>query len=225
MNKTNISQKWISPLERIGYTAASNNLNMNIIMSISPDLQKHLQRLFESFCTGIRSVKSVNPKQYLKEKGLDFHKLNLGFCSGQFHHRKDDEWRQPFIELGVLTPSSAPVNDPSRKAYTCFGAYSVVFPLMDQQNKIVNLFAIRIKLEQEKEEYLNTFGLYPNYPSVLTRRLYVTSTVVEAASIVQSATLDSREAVIALHNGEWLEQHSQLIQELDQLEEIILIKN
>jgi len=215
----------ISPLETIGYTAAIKTFNMDKSTQVTPELQKHLKRLFESFCTGIRSVKAVKPKHYLEEKGLDYRKLNIGFCSGQFHHRKSEEWRKPYIDLGILTPSKAPVNYPSRKAYTCFGFYSVVFPLMNQQNQIVNLFAIRIKLAQQKEEYLNTEGVYPCYPSLLTRRLYITSTIIEAASIVQSGTLDSRESVIALNNGNWLPQHKELISGLEQLEEIIRVKN
>jgi len=225
MNEINISQKWISPLERIGYTAPLKNLNMRNETTITSELQKHLERLFESFCTGIRSSKAVKPKEYLEQKGLDFKKLNIGFCSGQFHHRKSKEWREPYLNLGILTKSTAPVNHPDRVSYTCFGAYGVVFPLLDVQGRTVNLFAIRIKLESEKQEYLNSAGIYPYYPSPLTRRLFVTSTVVDAASIIQSDTLDSREAVIALHDGKWLPQHNNVVQGLEMLEEVIILKN
>lgn len=220
-NKT----QWVSPLKRIGYTAPIKTVKMQQTNTLLPELQQHLQRLWESFNTGIRSVKAVKPKQYLEDKGLDYQQLNIGFCSGQFHHRKDDAWRQPYIELGILTPSDAPVNHVDRKAYTCFGTYSVVFPLKDVAGKIVNLFAIRIKMASAPEEYLNNLGIYPCYPPPLTRRLYITSTLMDAASIIQANVLDSREAVIALHDGKWLPQHSSIIQDLEMLEEVILIKN
>lgn len=192
--------------------------------ALRTDLQQHLQRLFESFTTGIRSGKTVEPRKYLESIGLDYQKLNLGFSSGQFHHRKDDAWRQPFVELGVLKPSDAPVNQPGRVAYTCFGFYGVVFPMKDYLGKIVNLYAIRFRLENPVHQYLNTFGIYPGYPPPLTRRLYVTTTVLEAASLIQSDVLEGREAVIALLDGEWLDQHNDVIRGLEELEEIIFIK-
>lgn len=191
--------------------------------ALRPDLQQHLQRLFESFTTGIRSVKTVQPRKYLESISLDYQKLNIGFSSGQFHHRKPDEWRQPYIELGVLSPSDTPLNSPDRVAYTCFGFYGVVFPMKDYLGKIVNMYAVRFKLESPVHQYLNSFGIYPGYPPPMTRRLYVTTTVVEAASIIQSDVLDGREAVIALHDGKWLEQHNQVIQGLEELEEIIFL--
>ena len=221
----NNPEKWISPLERIGYARPSKPKNMTPKTTMDNELQPHLERLFDSFCTGIRSKKAVKPKQYLQAHGLEYHKLNIGFNSGQFHHRKDDVWRQPYIDMGILTPSDALVNRPELKAYTCFGTYGVVFPLKDPTGKVVNLFAIRINLETEKEEYLNEEGIYPEYPSPLTRTLFITPTVMEAASILQSGTLEGKEAVMALQDGKWLPQHDQAIKDLDRLEHVILLKN
>lgn len=218
------SKLWVSPLKRIGYYAPSNPVKKARMKTLRTDLQQHLGRLFESFTTGIRSVKTVEPRKYLESIGLDYQKLNIGFSSGQFHHRKDDAWRQPFVELGVLTPSDAPVNQPDRVAYTCFGFYGVVFPMKDYLGKIVNMYAIRFRLETPAHQYLNSFGIYPGYPPPLTRRLYVTTTVLEAASLIQSDVLEGREAVVALHDGLWLGQHDDVIRGLEELEEIIFIK-
>lgn len=221
---TENTKQWISPLNRIGYTAALNPKSKFRMKTLRPDLQQHLQRLFESFTTGIRSVKTVEPRKYLESLALDYQKLNIGFSSGQFHHRKDDAWRQPYVELGVLKPSDVPVNSPDRVAYSCFAFYGLVFPMKDYLGKIVNMYAVRFKLESPVYQYLNNFGIYPGYPPPLTRRLFVTSSVLEAASIIQSDALDGREAVIALHNGEWLDQHDDVIRGLEELEEIIFIK-
>jgi len=220
-----IDEKWISPLKTIGYTAPISVISMTKAASTNPELQKHLQRLFESFCIGIRSKKTEVPKQYLEKNGLDYQKLNIGFCSGQFHHRKDDEFRKPYLELGVLSPSDAPVNHPDRVAYTCFGTYGVVFPLKNAEGKIVNLYSIRIKTEAKIEQYLNMDGIFPAHPSPLTRRLYITQTIMDAASIIQSDTLENKEAVMALHDGKFLPEHEQVIRNLEMLDEIIIIKN
>nr|WP_315200600.1 hypothetical protein [uncultured Flavobacterium sp.] len=50
---------------------------------------ENLETLFQSFETGIRSVKATKPKEYLKSIGLDYAELRIGFNSGQFHHNRD----------------------------------------------------------------------------------------------------------------------------------------
>lgn len=187
-------------------------------------MKNTLETLFQSFETGIRSSKAIKPKEYLKNIGLDYAELRIGFNSGQFHHRETKESKDEFEALGVLKKSDAGVRQEDLTAYTAFGRYGLIFPLMDKENRIVNYFALRIKLETVKEEYLNSEGIYPVYPNPLTRRLYIAPTVIDCASLMQSKTLENREAVIALHNGELLQQHLEAIKSLPELEEIIIIK-
>jgi hypothetical protein len=188
-------------------------------------MKNTLETLFQSFETGIRSSKAIKPKEYLKNIGLDYADLRIGFNSGQFHHRETQESKDEFEALGVLKKSDAGVRQEDLTAYTVFGGYGLIFPLMDKQNRIVNYFAIRIKLETPKEEYLNSEGIYPAYPSPLTKRLYLAPTVIDCASLMQSKVLENRDAVMAMHNGELLPQHIEAVKSLCELEEIIIIKN
>lgn len=183
-----------------------------------------LETIFRSFETGIRSAKATKPKEYLQRIGLDFNELRIGFNSGQFHHRQTQEIKDHFESLGLITKSNAGVNKDDLTAYTVFGRYGVVFPLVNQKNEIVNFFAIRFNLETPKEEYLNHEGIYPAYPHSLTKKLFVVPTVLDAASLLQSKALENREAVMALHNGKFLTHHQRAIQSLSELEEIIIIK-
>lgn len=185
---------------------------------------ENLESLFQSFETGIRSAKAEKPKEYLKSIGLDYAELRIGFNSGQFHHRKDQEFKDEFEALGMLKKSDAPVRDDTMTAYTAFGKYGLIFPLVDKENRIVNYFALRFRLETPKEEYLNSEGIYPTYPPPMTKRLYIAPTVIDCASLIQSKTLENREAVITLQNGELLPQHLEAIKALYELEEIIIIK-
>jgi hypothetical protein len=185
---------------------------------------KTLESLFLSFETGIRSSKSVKPREYLKEIGLDYNELRIGFNSGQFHHSENQEFKDQFEALGVLKKSNAGVSKEGMTAYTVFGRYGLVFPLLNEQNQIVNFFAIRFELDSPKEEYLNQEGIYPSYPNKNTRKLYVVPTLIDCASLLQSKTLENRESVMALHNGKFLPQHLQAIKALHELEEIIIIK-
>lgn len=186
---------------------------------------ENLETLFQSFETGIRSVKATKPKEYLKSIGLDYTDLRIGFNSGQFHHRKEQEFKDRFEALGVLTKSDVAVQNDEMTAYTVFGRYGVVFPLLDRQNKIVNYYAIRFDLDTIKEDYLNQEGIYPCYPNPLIKRLFLVPTLLDGASLLQSKTLENREAVMSLHNGQLLPQHLEAIKSLLELEEIIIIKN
>ncbi|MFH6935767.1 hypothetical protein [Flavobacterium sp. FlaQc-30] len=185
---------------------------------------ENLETLFQSFETGIRSIKAIKPKNYLKNIGLDYAELRIGFNSGQFHHSKDQEYKDKFEALGVLKKSDAGVREDTLTAYTVFGRYGLIFPLMDKENTIVNYFAVRFDLDTPKEEYLNEKGIYPAYPNALTKRLYIVPTVIDCASLMQSKTLENKESVIALHNGELLPQHLEIIKSLYELEEVIVIK-
>ncbi|MFD2938519.1 hypothetical protein [Flavobacterium notoginsengisoli] len=183
-----------------------------------------LETLFRSFETGIRSAKALKPKEYLKSIGLEYSDLMIGFNSGQFHHRKTLESKDQFEKLGVITKSDAGVRDDSFTAYTVFGRYGLIFPLLDRDNTIVNYFALRFDLDSPKEEYLNQKGIYPAYPHPLTRKLYLAPTVIDCASLIQSRILDQREAVIALHDGELLDEHIEIIKSLYELESIVIFK-
>lgn len=184
----------------------------------------NLNSIFQSFETGIRSAKSVKPKEYLKSIGLDHNQLRIGFNSGQFHHRESQQNKDIYESLGVITKSFAGVNKEGLIAYTVFGKYSIVFPLVNEQNLIVNYFAIRFEMDSPKEEYLNQTGIYPAYPHPLTKRLYIAPCILDCASLLQSKVLDKREEVIALQDGELLPQHHEAIKSLQNLEEIIILK-
>nr|WP_315200584.1 hypothetical protein [uncultured Flavobacterium sp.] len=160
----------------------------------------------------------------MKRLGLDYSELRIGFNSGQFHHRKAQQVKDQLEELGLLTKSVAPVRDDTMTAYTVFGRYGLIFPILGKDNSIVNFFALRFDLDSPKEEYLNEEGIYPAYPHPLTKRLYLVPTLIDCASVLQSKVLDQREAIIALHNGVLLPQHLEAIKSLYELEAIIIIK-
>lgn len=185
---------------------------------------KDLNQLFLSFETGIRSGKADKPKQYLKSIGLDYNNLRIGFNSGQFHHRETQEVKDHYEGLGVLVKSDVGVREKDMTAYTVFGRYGLIFPLTDRKGVIVNYYALRFDMATPQEDYLNGEGLYPSYPHTSTKRLFITPTLMDAASLLQSKALDQREAVLALHNGELLAQHLEAIESLKELEEIIIIK-
>ncbi len=182
-----------------------------------------LKMFFQSCVTGIRSFRAIQPREWLDLKGLNYNDLEIGFSSGQFSHRKSDEFKNQYVSIGLLIPSKAPVRESHLKAFTCFGTYAIVFPLKNEKGEIVNLYSIRIK-SRKQPEFLNSEGIYPAHPSPFTKRLFITSDVLSSASLLQAKVLENRESVIALFSGELRPQHIEAIRKLKQLEEIIFIQ-
>lgn len=189
----------------------------------SSDKGEALKNLYQSFITGINNSKATAPREFLENIELNYQKLHLGFNSGQFHHRKSKEFKAPFIQLGVLKVSDAPTREKDMIGYTVFGDYGVIFPLKDEVGNIVNMYAYRIKLQNPKGEYLNESGLYPAYPNKRTTRLILTENILDAATLIQSDTLENRDAVIALKDGELTQDIKTAIENLVELEQVIIL--
>jgi hypothetical protein len=186
---------------------------------------ENLNTIFQSFEIGIRSIKAVKPRNYLNSIGLDYNEIRIGFNSGQFHHRKPQEIREIYIQLGLLSKSKVRLNKSISESFTVFGNYGIIFPLVNKNKQIVNLFALRFDLSKPSSSFLNNLGIYPSFPSILTKKLYITNSIVDCASLIQSKTLENRDSVMSLHDGQILPQHIEAINMLPHLEEIILINN
>jgi DNA primase len=182
------------------------------------------EKLFLSFRMSLNFPKSEFPRQYLKSLGLDWTKQQIGFNSGQFHHRQSEEFKKPYIEHGILTESkSVNTKSPDLIPYKCFGSYGLIFPLYNKKGELCNFFARRIKLKCNNEEYLNQEGLFPHYPPLPTKRIFLVSTIIDAVSFIQAGVACNREAVLSLQNGKFLSQHQKAIESLPYLEQVIKI--
>ncbi|MBF0208227.1 MAG: hypothetical protein HQK53_15220 [Oligoflexia bacterium] len=149
-----------------------------------------LKNFFEMCIHGLHNFKATQPRQFLDTLGIDYHSVQVGFISGQAHHRKPESFREPLVKIGILTPSDAAVRSSELKAYTSFGNYSIAFPLKSETGEIVNLYAYRFKLQTPKGEFLNEQGLYPSFPSDKTTRLYLTQTVFDAVGLLQGSSIN-----------------------------------
>jgi hypothetical protein len=178
-----------------------------------------LKNAHQKFFNGMYNAMAKVPRQWLLE-----HKLSLEtgavYNSGQIHHRKSQEFRDELVSVGLLTPCNVPTNA-GQKAYTLFGSYSMMFPLRNEEKEVVNYYAVTI--DKGKTSFLNNRGIYPCFPNPYIKKLYITNTVLEAASLMESKTLKAGEAVIALFDGQMLPQHKTLIETLKELEEVVVL--
>ena len=97
----------------------------------------------------------------------------------------------------------------------------IIFPLKDKYNNVVSLYGRSLT----KGHYYtaNRKGLYPKYPNPETRKLILTESVIDAATLLQQEEITAEYEILALYGTNGLtEEHSQAIQELKHLKEIVI---
>lgn len=182
-----------------------------------------LTKMFLSFRKGLLSS---NPaKDYCKSRALNYETLEIGFNGGQFHHgtRKDEKLINDCLQYGLLTMAGTNSRT-GGQAYKAFGNRGIVFTLKNKANEIVSLyFRSIIDNNQSKHFYLkDRQGLYPNYPDKNTKKLILTESIIDAASLLQIKEIADNYSLLACFGTNGLtEEHQQAIKELQQLEEII----
>lgn len=163
-----------------------------------------------------------NPQKWITEIKLNSIIPTLAFNSGQIHHRAKQNFKDQIESIGFISKSHVITNN-GQQGYRIFGKQSVLFPLKNENNEIINLCAISI--ENTATSFLNQDGLYPNYPKKNAHRLILAQTVLETATILESQALKENEAVLALFDGEIRQQHIDAIRSLNMLKEIIITGN
>ncbi|WP_082891068.1 CHC2 zinc finger domain-containing protein [Chryseobacterium glaciei] len=169
---------------------------------------------------------SAPAKQYIEKRNLDNSILEIGYNSGQFHHgeRKSDELIKQALEIGLLQDKGLINNRTKEKGYSIFANKCIAFPLKNKDNQIVSLyFRSIIDNNNSKHYYLkNRSGVYPNYPNPETKKLILTESIIDAASLLQLKIIHEKFSVLACFGTNGLnEEILNSIKNLPELEEII----
>jgi DNA primase len=185
-----------------------------------------LTKIFESFRNGLNHPVSVKPKEYLKGRNLKHELLEIGYNSGQFHHRGklSEADQNACINAGLLIPYGSPVPNATGNTYKVFAKDCIIFPLKNKQNQIISIYGRSItNNNQSKHYYLkDRCGLYPSYPKPATTKLILTEAIIDAATLLQISEITAEYSVLACYGTNGLtEEHKQAIKELQNLQEII----
>ncbi len=182
-----------------------------------------LEIMFKSFRKGL--VNSKPARDYCKKRNLEYSKIEIGFNSGQFHHgeRRTEELINNSLAVGLLLDNGLKTST-GEIAYSIFGKYSLVFALKNKENEIVSYY-FRSVLEETKAKHFylkNRTGLYPNYPNPATKKLILTESIIDCASLLQIDEIVKNYSIIACYGTNGLNEEIQkAILELKDLEEII----
>jgi len=197
--------------------------NKNERTQLNQTREQFLGNMYQYFKNAISNSKPA--KDYLQSRGLDNKKIEVGYNGGQFHHgaRKDETLINQCLEYGLLIDKNI-LGRTGEKAYTVFGKWCIVFALKNKENKVVSLyFRSTLNEKESKHFYLkNRQGLYPNYPNVNTKKLILTESIIDGASLLQVNQIAENYSLLACYGTNGLtEEHIKAIKELKQLEEII----
>jgi DNA primase len=148
-----------------------------------------LTKIFTYFKNGLHSGIAKRPTEYLQSRNLNPELLELGYNSGQFHHRGglNETDKQACINAGLLNPYKGSVPNAKGTTYTAFAKDCIIFPLKNKQNQIVSLYGRSItNNNQSKHYYLkDRCGLYPGYPNPATTKLILTEAIIDTATLLQ----------------------------------------
>lgn len=186
--------------------------------------QTFLKHVFTSFENTF--LASKHAKDYAASRALDSRKLSIGYNAGTFHHGENKHLIDDALKLGLLLPKNNSGGNP------VFGLASLCFALRDQQNNITGMYFRAVEprpakfasYAYEKHLYLkNRKGLYPNYPKPETKKLILTESVIDAATLLSIPEITLGFEIMALYGTNGLTtEHVHALQQLENLTEIIL---
>ena len=196
-----------------------------------------LMRMFTYFKNAVHN--SPPARQYIESRLLDYTKLEIGYNTGQFHHgaRREEQLIKSCEKVGLLSPfgtnsrsggQGSSVEAWRRQAYKPFAKNCICFALRNRSGQISGLyFRSTTNDKNQRHFYLkDRQGLYPKYPSVATRRLILTESIIDAGSLLQLEEIAKQYGILALYGTNGLtEEHTEAIKSLDKLEEVTFFLN
>ncbi|HLV93539.1 MAG TPA: CHC2 zinc finger domain-containing protein [Aequorivita sp.] len=100
----------------------------------------------------------------------------------------------------------------------------ITFPLKNEKGDIVSLYGRSVRSTGGNHFYSkNRSGLYPGYPNRGTKKLILTESVIDTASLLNNKEITESYALLSLYGTNGLTaEHVHAIQQIESLEEIVL---
>jgi DNA primase len=178
-----------------------------------------LTKLFKYFTKALPLTKKA--VDYLEGRNINYKLHEAGYNSGDWHHKQEKNFVASGEQYGLLKIRPD-------KGFTAWAKDCIIFPLKNAENKIISLYGRSISNDKEQRHFYlsNRSGLYPGYPSLQTKKLILTESIIDAVSLLQQEAIKSSYTVLSLYGTNGLtEEHTKAIIELPQLAEIILMLN
>src|SRR5690606_30659223 len=198
--------------EIIGYTASAKGGHGPSKERYQPELNREqfLGNMYQYFKNAVSNSKPA--QEYLQQRNLDYKKIEVGYNEGQFHHgsRRDEQLIQQCVEYGLLIDKNI-LGRTGEKAYGVFGKWCICFALKNKSNEVVSIyFRSTLDKKDSKHFYLkDRKGLYPNYPDKNTKKLILTESIIDAASLLQIKEIANKYSILACFGTNGLNEEIQ----------------
>jgi DNA primase len=197
----------------IPHATAEEMLNYQAPVA-KPKTNTILQVLWSDF---VNSYKNSKVKEYAGKRGIEG--LEIGYSSGRWHKKKgvSEQEIKAAQEVHYLLPAM------QGKGHRVWAKGCLIFALRNVQNEVVSFYGRSVI--SEAHFYLkDRSGLYPNYPKLDTKKVILTESIIDAASLLNIATIVDNYSVLALYGTNGLtSEHRAALANLKDLEEIVLM--
>lgn len=186
-----------------------------------------LTKIFTYFKNGVHNSKPT--KAYLESRCLDFTKTEVGYNSGQFHYKLTggDEAIKEYVRCGLLLALGTNSRF-GKPAYKPFGKHCIVFALKNRKDEIVSLYFRSMSNDKKQRHFYlkGREGLYPKYPPAETKKLILTESIIDAATLLEQDKIKNQYEILSLYGTNGLtEEHQKAIRNIKGLEEVIFFLN
>jgi DNA primase len=178
-----------------------------------------LTKAFKSFTKALPMTKKA--VEYMQSRALDYRLHEVGFITDRYHHETGRVMLDSCAKIELLKTKPA-------GGYNVWPKDCIIFPLKNQENKIISLYGRSISNDTDQRHFYlqNRNGLYPGYPALTTKKLLLTESIIDAASLLQQKEITEQFTILSLYGTNGLtDEHITAIVSLPQLEEIILMLN
>ena len=180
---------------------------------LSPSEGKHQAIVKAKELLGLKpeTTNTENPKEQSPDYEQIFTKLrqNIGKSPDAKRYIKERNLTSANLELGYNATGYQHLK------------HCIIFPLKDRNNRVVSLYGRSLSKGHYYTE--NRKGLYPKYPSPEARKLILTESIIDAATLLQEQEITEEYEILALYGTNGLtSEHKEAIQELKHLQEIVL---
>ncbi len=226
--KENISKhEAIVKAKQLADPLAETTNTPNPVQSVKANHQPIIEKTFELYRGSIVKNLAKKPQDYLQQRNLNPKTLEIGYNSGQYHHRKrmSQEDVQACLKAGLLMEYEGFTPNGDKVTYTAFARECIIFPLKDKQNKVVSIYGRSVNNDNKGKHYYlkDRKGLYPGHPNQKTTKIILTEAIIDAATLLQLKGIGKEYGILSLYGTNGLTpEHKQALQELPNLKEVIM---
>jgi DNA primase len=192
-------------------------------VKLSMNREQFLQNMFTYFKNAVHNSKPA--QEYLQQRGLNPLKIEVGYNTAQFHHgaRKEDTLINNCVAVGLLAPWGTNTRQ-GGQAFKPFAKFCIAFALKNKANQVTGLYFRSTENDTDQKHYYlkDSTGLYPGYPHPETKKLIITESIIDAASLLQIEAIAKEYSLLSAYGTNRLnDEMKSAITELKQLNEIV----